>query len=165
MTSPKLYECPYCKSTQDIQTNHYGEVYSGCKTCRTTNEVMYPNEDTREFDTRAYVVPYRFDISKEEDREVYNKFTDRLRNMGIDIFDYIAMAFGKETAKHKHIINNSREYVMVHNKDNWADQFITDTGRLHRWSEAIFPNKNIKQGYVLLFDIDEKDQLKKTLSY
>lgn len=167
MITAKDYQCPYCKSTQKITTNHYGETFSGCKTCRTVEHmgVMYPLEDERTFNTEAYVVCYRLYLDVVDERKKYNKLSEYVvGELGYDKFDTYAMPYGKETERQKHIENNSLRCIMIHKPETFEDQYITDTGRLHQWQESIFANEDVKQGYIVTFSKDIHSKLKSIIA-
>lgn len=97
---------------------------------------------------------YRFDIKKESDRNEYKQLCDKLKGMGLILFDsissdhsnfygnLIAPLNGKKiTLECEHLFDNQWNTAPVKKGHNGL--------RVFDWSEAIYPNKSIKEGMWL----------------
>ena len=96
-------------------------------------------------DINIEIVRYSYDTSYAGPAEEYIKLCAALRERGLKKLDYlerrpymermeVAVPEGKHRVETKHLFNN---------------QYNTETHRVFEWSECIFPNKNIKEGYYI----------------
>ena len=153
-TQTRQYRCYVCSHTQDIVTNHVGETYSQCKSCKSTGMQCMEQEaidERKEMPKGSALMHfYRYDISKANERKEYNWMKDTLIKDGLKMWDYTALPYGRTSAA---IITMKENFdgkeVILYKPRTFDNQYISETGRLHTWSEAIYPNKDIKSGYYL----------------
>jgi len=152
----RAYECPVCGHKSIKTTNHFGEIYSGCNICGST--VLYCIEPeaieamkNREKDT-AYIFKYYVNLDSTisdynaEKTKNYKETIEKLEKR-FKKFEVISTGF-------KTLLDyiDEKEEVVVLDKNTFEDQFISNRGRIHRWKEIVYPNKNIKAGYYVLFE-------------
>lgn len=139
------YYCPTCGHGQSHATNHEDEIYCPCNKCG--NRALYcvaakPEYDAREFKT-AVLRCYDF---REQEYYEYTKLKGRLNGLGYKRFKVYAEHRQWEALK-----AHDGEVVKLYLPIQWADQFATNVGRLHKWWEAAWDNRLIHSGYWLDF--------------
>lgn len=116
---------------------------------------------------KTNIYNYRYDISKPKEKALYEK--ERLKAQkasGLnepDTYHYINFqiykgsdTFIKDKIKPLKVVHIETEHL-------FNNQFNTTEGlRVFLWSEIIFPNKDIKEGYYIVFNEDLKDALNNT---
>lgn len=174
MISPKQYECPVCGHVDKISTNHYGEIYSPCRKCgssqplrciepeakferpiiKTILHYYYFNLDMPTIGTSSYdPIPPALDRYRKLE-EVLSKTKKK--------FSALIPEPHKTFQKFKDL--DGKE---VHLYSDWVteNQWASVEGlRIFDWQEAIYPNKKIKEGYFLeiteeMTDLREKHGL------
>lgn len=143
----KVYYCPVCGWETVSSTNHYLEIYSGCKNCKSGVLYRKGRLSTDQMpDSRIRVETYRLDTSKENEAEMYKVLKDNLKGQGYKkVLDNGMM---KKTG----IILESlaqRQVIEVFDKNYFKEQYKTSAGRLHNWVEFKYDNKSIKAGYYI----------------
>jgi len=152
----KKYQCPACKAERMIETNHFGETYSGCKKC--AGMVMYCIEAEglaamrSRSSVEAFIYPYRFDISNNSDFDKYKNLERKMESLGYKNFNTLAPGFGKPSLAKIVGFNNSHTRLSIYDKEQFDNQYVSSLGRVHQWSESIYHNRSIKEGYYILFD-------------
>jgi hypothetical protein len=137
------YYCPACGNNEDHGTNHIREIYCNCKNCG--NSLLYcafasfENEPFEE----AKMFAYRYSIDKPEDARNYALLCAKLRNKGYKLFDTIAI----NSLTMKAMCEHAGEVIQLYKVDQFDNQFVSNIGRVHYWAEAIYPNRNVKEGY------------------
>lgn len=92
------------------------------------------------------IVTYRFDTSKSEEQKQYADLKIQLRERGLELFDFIAMCSSSIDQEKK--IRTGIYHVET--KHLFSNQYNTEEGfRVFDWSEKIFPNSSIKDGYYI----------------
>jgi uncharacterized Zn finger protein len=145
----KVYYCPLCGSREDHSTNHIGEIYCHCRNCG--NNPLYCEEmDYSKFEyTEAILHYYRFSINESRQLNQYNTLKEYLRdNLKYKIFDVIELNAHQIM---QGIMLRDSETIKLYKPFHWPDQFVSNIGRVHKWKEVIYPNKNVKEGYYLEF--------------
>lgn len=152
----KKYRCPSCQLEQTIETNHYGEIYSGCKNC--DSMVLYCAEEEAVNDRKnrstshAKMFKYYLNIGKAEELSMYNKIVQKNKERGYKLFSVLSKRYHKTNYS---FIENE-EVLDIYDKEQFQEQFVSNRGRVHLWYETIFDNKKIKEGYFIEF-IDKKE--------
>jgi len=143
----KKYHCPTCGQESNHNTNHYGEIYSGCKNCG--GSVLYCIEDEgyKERDSMSQkwvrIHFYRFDIGESAQKEAYKALKKTLESQGRKKFKSIV------SYKYMEELRLGAVLFKAYNPETFDNQYITDKGRLFNWFESYVPNKDIKSGYYL----------------
>jgi hypothetical protein len=89
---------------------------------------------------------YRFDTSKQDDKIKYEMLVTQLKARGLKLLDYIQDPRTYHTTD-KHIESG---IYHVETKHLFNNQYNTEEGfRVFEWSEPIFPNRHIKEGYYI----------------
>lgn len=97
---------------------------------------------------------YRFDVSNEIEKQEYKKLSAKLKSEGLTLFDSISPNHSEYYKKliaplDGKAIELETEYLF-NNQWNTAPTETSDKGlRVFDWSEAIYPNKKIKEGMYL----------------
>lgn len=140
----KEYYCPVCGKTEMVSTNHYGEIYSGCKSCG--NSVLYcaEGEGKGKPDGKCKIVFYHFNLDNEFEREQYKQLRNNLSNKGYRKFDTY-----EKYQSYKAFKEHDGREVNVYKKDQFDNQYVSDIGRIFDWYEYIWDNKNVIDGYYL----------------
>lgn len=150
----KAYYCPSCGWKTATETNHFGEIYSGCEEC--SSGVLYCGEpeaiaktEQRE-QSKATMHRYKFNI---EDGASFVKY-EALIKMLKDTFKYNCFNTQCRIPIPKNFFQfiDDGEELTVYDRKQFTDQCVTNRGRLHSWAEIIYPNTRIKEGYYLSFD-------------
>lgn len=143
----KKYECPTCGQESNHSTNHYGEIYSGCKNCGASVLYCVESEGYAERESMTqnwvHIYFYRFDIGEECQKQAYKALKKTLESQGRKAFKSYC------TYKYMEELKSGAVLFKVYNKDTFENQYITDKGRLFNWFEEVVPNKDIKVGYYL----------------
>lgn len=143
----KNYKCFTCFEESKHSTNHYGEIYSGCKNCGGSVLYCVESEAYQERDSlpRKWVRIhfYRFDIGESAQAEAYKALKKTLESQGRKKFKSIV------SYKYLQELMQGACLFEVWSPDTFENQYITGRGRLFNWFEAYYPNKDIKQGYYL----------------
>lgn len=149
------YQCPTCNAKSTVETNHIGEIYSGCKYCG--NGVLYciEPEAIKERDALPYIETtlhyYRFSIHIESQKKEYLALRKVLTKQGLHVFDSLSMNTNSMKAYKDHGV------VKLYTGQVFDNQWISDVGRVHDWAETIYPNKDIKEGYYLIITNQMKE--------
>ena len=143
----KMYFCPVCGYEDDKSTNHYGEIYSGCKNCK--NVVLYckERECNKIPESKCRIIFYHFDLNKEGQEREYNKLEEELFKKGYNKFDTL-----DEYSAYKALKEYNNKTTNIYNIKQFDNQYISDIGRIFNWYEYIWDNKKIKDGYYLEFE-------------
>lgn len=139
----KKYICLACTNVTERSTNHEGEIYCRCKKCG--NLGLHCESKLHLFDESNDVAVfhfYRFNL--EEEKEEYKQLCNFLRSLNYKVFDTF---YGFKLTTLWEEWSNSE--IKIINPQEFDNQYVTNKGRLHQWSEAIFYNKRIKEGYYL----------------
>ena len=142
------YVCPTCGNKTKHSTNHEGEIYSGCKVCG--GSVLHFAGSNRKFKPMFKINFYEFDVSTIEEDTKYRSFCRKIENE-LNVKCHASLLSPRQSKTFWESLKSS-ETISVHEPETFDDQFITDKGRLHRWYEAVYPNKRIKRGYYLTLD-------------
>lgn len=152
MITKKKYKCPVCQTEEAHSTNHFGEIYSGCRKCGSM--VLYCNEPEgiSEQEARPQVTaklhPYKFHIEEKKQAAQYRALVKKLTKSGLK----------KWTVHNQRMVFTLNTYftylcdlteVVIYDVEQWEQQYVTNHGRLHQWTEADYPNQWIKQGFYL----------------
>lgn len=148
MIIKKGYFCPVCKTISLHETNHCGEIYCGCKSCG--NSPLYCSE-TDMFKNLPFIEAkfkyYYLNMERDGDREEMEKIRENLRKVNFQKWTFTPL-----------LPNQMRVYARYHdtmvklyNPMQFANQYVSNIGRLFQWKEAIYPNSVIKNGYYLEF--------------
>lgn len=97
---------------------------------------------------------YRFDISKPEDAKQYRELCETLKNRG-----FRNMQVSNWNGDFYRSLEDGKAYALE-SKHLFDNQYNADGLRLHEWTEGYFPNRNLKSGYYLDFDLAAMDELK-----
>lgn len=139
----KEYYCPVCGEKRGIETNHSGEVYSGCSKCG--NRVMYCSEGDNNFpDGEATIRFYWFDVSKKEEKQSCFELKEKLEGMGYKVFN-THNAYKSFDAMKKH----DGEVIKLRDIEQFDNQIVSSIGRVFYWFENMWPNEDIESGYYL----------------
>lgn len=143
----RQYKCPQCGNIEEHGTNHFGEIYCHCKKCKGSPLYCIEPEALAAMNERqqskVLLTYYRFDISQPEEHKQYKLLCKELKAKGLVKWDYIGIDRIVEMEKF-----NGKE-IIIYDKDQFDNQYVSDAGRLFNWKEQIFPNKKIKNGYYL----------------
>ncbi len=103
-------------------------------------------EKVKQKNIEVGIVTYRFDTSKPEDCEQYSDLKKQLRERGLELFDFIAgcsSSLDKEKRVKTGIYHVETDHI-------FSNQYNTEEGfRVFDWSEKIYPNSSIKDGYYI----------------
>lgn len=133
------YVCPVCGNEEEHSTNHEGEIYCNCKKCG--NMGLYFKQDSRQFVPMFSLTYYRLDVGNPQEEAEYKEIVKKMDSKCFNVLVNPRSTF-LDHLKNKKVIS-------VHEPKTFDDQFITDSGRLHKWFEAVYPNRDIKEGYFL----------------
>ncbi|MCF6330991.1 MAG: hypothetical protein L3I99_05530 [Sulfurimonas sp.] len=151
------YICLACLKKYVVGTNHLLEIYTGCDYCN--NSVLTCLEDDTQIKQReeedVSIITYRFNIWNEEEKIEYEKLIEKLTNLNYSNFSFYSRVPILMTLP-KLLNKRNIKRINIYNKNTFKDQYISSVGRVHNWSEIIFPNENIKEGYYLIFNKDNK---------
>lgn len=142
----KQYQCPACKALENISTEHFGEIFSGCNKCK--NTVMYciePNaiEDREGSGSiQTTIISYRFDTKKQRQLDSYSELEYMLKLKGITKFNAQIKPSAFES-----IIKHTNATLFL--SSIFSNQWVSSVGRLHDWFEVAAKNPMIKSGYYL----------------
>lgn len=99
---------------------------------------------------------YRFNTENESEKEKYLKMSETLKEKGLKVFGHIDMNLGKSREFRKILENLNSKTIELETEHLFNNQWNTEpvegstSGlRVFDWSETIFPNKKIKEGYWL----------------
>lgn len=97
---------------------------------------------------------YRFNTENESEKEKYLKMSETLKEKGLKVFGHIDMNLGKSREFRKILENLNSKTIELETEHLFNNQWNTEpvegstSGlRVFDWSETIFPNKKIKEGY------------------
>lgn len=141
--SKKKYICLACNNITEHETNHEGEIYCQCKKCG--NLGLHPQSKLHLFEESedfAIFHFYRFNI--DEEKHKYLELCNFLSSLNYKNFNTL---YNFELTNLWQEWDNSK--IKILNVNQFEDQYVTNKGRLHQWSEVIFPNRKIKKGYYL----------------
>lgn len=153
MITKKKYYCPNCGRDYEIETNHFGEIYSGCDTCGSRVLYCKEPEGIRLLNTKDQLLVslwfYRFDISKPDQEMEYNNMVSMLQAAGLSVWETYVRKTGEfsKIKLMKKRVNGG--LVILYEPTKWENQFISSVGRIHTWEELVFPNPRIKEGYTI----------------
>lgn len=152
----KSYYCGICGTEEEIETNHYGEIYSPCKCCG--NSVRACKENIETPNNKVTLHYYRFDISEQQEKDKYDNLVKYLndKNYKKPFLDVAPYCTSKFHLKWSYIAKKDNSELNVYNQTQFDTQFVSDGIRLHQWCEALYPNKKIKEGYYIIFDKEVK---------
>jgi hypothetical protein len=91
---------------------------------------------------RTTIVTYRYWLENPEERAEYEEMCARLKKDGLKKFPILSFQRDK---KFKVVPG----YVRLETNYIFSNQWNSETQRLMDWSETVFPNKNVKEGYYL----------------
>jgi hypothetical protein len=154
MITKKKYACPTCGWKYTTETNHFGEIYRHCSQC--DSSVLYCLEpEAKELLVgrqveEALLAYYYYDLTQPEDAKRYDLVLDYARDEKLNKWERF-QNIGCRVSHFFKAIRASTRVVNVYDRIQFNDQFVTSLGRLHKWDEAVYPNKNIKEGYFLKF--------------
>lgn len=149
----KKYQCPVCKEVVNHSTNHFGEIYTPCKKCKSS--ILYCIEPEALTELRKRNINkvvfhyYRFDVDNVTEKEKYSKLKEALEEKGYKLWETLSGIPIESWMRE--LVRYDKEIVNVYDKDTFDNQFISDIGRLHYWCEMKYPNKRIKNGYYIEF--------------
>lgn len=143
--STKKYRCGTCFNIQEAATNHFNEIYSKRKCCKSTvleciepEAIENKNKKTK---STAIVHFYSYHLDIPEEANEYYKIVDEFNQkqkfstfIDYGTFDYLRSNYNKTE-------------INIYNKDT----FIGDGVRWHTWFEKVVPSDRIKTGYYLEF--------------
>jgi DNA-directed RNA polymerase subunit RPC12/RpoP len=141
----KTYICLACGNTELHATNHEEEIYCRCKKCG--NLGLHPESKLNIFDESNDVAVfhyYKFDVNIIEEQNKYYDLCDFLDEKNYKKFRTYYQFNHTELWQQW-----DNKEIKIINPQQFANQYITNKGRLHQWSEAIWDNKKIKEGYYL----------------
>jgi len=150
MIEKRKYMCPTCGTKTEVETNHWGEVYSGCKNCLAG--ILYCIEPIAIDERNGWdkilvkVEHYRINVSTEEGYADYKVIEDRNKHLVCAAF--INPQF---STRMKEIGKRSEGLITLYKPTQWKGQYVSSIGRLHDWEETIYPNEAIKEGYYIDF--------------
>lgn len=147
MVTTKTYYCPLCGNEEPHSTNHIGEIYCNCKKCG--NSPLYCRDmDYSKLEYKEAIIHYyRFSTDQSRQLNQYEILKDYLGNiLKYKLFDAIWPNIHQTM---QGIMLNDLEIIKLYKPFQWEDQFVSSIGRVHKWKEAIYPNKKIKEGYWL----------------
>lgn len=142
----RQYQCPTCKNKQKLETNHIGEIYTGCKMCGAPTMWCIEPEAIAGRDTlhqtKVKLIHYRYDISNEDDAHEWDKLQEKL--------GLTENILTKSSIPHRTLqrLKDIKE-VTIFLDGELDNQWITDHGRLYDWMECTVPNHSVKMGYYL----------------
>jgi uncharacterized protein YlbG (UPF0298 family) len=150
--SYKKYYCPLCGAESKQQTNHFGEIYSGCKKCG--NTILYCKEpealeimEARK-QVKAVFHTYRFEIDEVTQRLDYEELQKHLKHyFNYKMFDAITIG-----NSHTQLVEQRKwdgKEITIYDPLLFKGQYVSSIGRVHDWFEFIFPNARVKAGYWL----------------
>jgi hypothetical protein len=147
----KQYYCPTCGNQENHSTNHYGEIYCNCRKCG--NSPLYCSEVNSHEGLpflNATIHFYSFDIGTEEGARGYSELS---RYLNQDL-DYKGKKFAVLTQykEWQAVKSHDGESIKLYNPDQFDNQFVSNIGRVFYWKEAVYPNRDIKDGYYLVID-------------
>lgn len=145
----KKYRCGTCFNIQEVQTNHFGEIYSKCKLCN-NNVLECIEPEALEIKknkklSKAIVHFYTLDLTDGNDKEQYEFICSKFNHnqKAERIIDYKTFDYLKS--------NYNKTEINIYNKETFENQFIGDGVRWFYWFEKIISNQKIKTGYFLEF--------------
>lgn len=140
----RQYYCPTCGNIQKEVTNHTGEIYTACRSCKST--LLYHIGETWKGlpSVKAVVNCYSFDLGKAEDAAEYKALCEKLK--GARVWKSLSPSY---TATSKFRQRWHGKTVKLFNVHRWPDQYMSNAGRLRFWHEWVVDNKQIKLGYWL----------------
>lgn len=145
----RLYRCPMCGNLENHSTNHEGEIYCNCKACG--NMPLYfagrdIHADMKFKEVVMHCYSFGSCVPQQQDPNLadYADLELLMKLRGYKKFA-VATEYRQWTAIREHDGKTVKLYLPF----QWADQFVTNIGRLHQWWEAVFPNKEIHNGYYL----------------
>jgi hypothetical protein len=100
---------------------------------------------------------YYLDISKDDEKEQYQKIKNICKELGHKLFDCVS-SVGYE--KNKSFFDNLPTSGIIETEFLFNNQYNVEKFRIHDWSETIFPNKCVKKGYFLTGDIKALSEAK-----
>ncbi len=107
---------------------------------------------------KTIIHAYRFDVSKEDEKNAHAALCEALKNQGLRCFNAIARASSDEHRHHRAAVKSrDGKTIELETKHLFDNQWNTapipgfsESGlRVFDWYEAIFPNVAIKEGYYL----------------
>lgn len=146
----KKYYCPTCGNEEKHSTNHYGEIYSGCKKCK--NTVLYcvePEVKREQPDSQCQIKFYSFNLERNNEKEGYEQLKKHLKGKGYKKFNSLITFSAFEAMK-----QHNGKAIGLYNIKQFDNQIVSTIGRVFYWYEAVWPNKKIKSGYYLDFSGD-----------
>jgi len=143
--SNKVYYCPVCGNEENHSTNHYGEIYTSCRKCSNTGLYCKENPPTNH-DKTAQIVFYRFNLDNSEGVE-YTNLIREITKRGFSKFSCLI-----EWKTIQALKTHDRETVYLYNSTQFDNQYVSNIGRIFNWFEAAYPNRDIREGYYLIFE-------------
>ncbi len=145
----KKYRCPVCGNEEMHSTNHFGEIYTRCKKCHNTG--MYC-VDQNQFAGVPYVNAvvkfYRLDISNADEKALWD-----MTNEVMDYKGYKKFSCWMDWDQMQALRQWHNKTIKLYNIGQWDNQITSNMGRAFYWFEAVYPNKDIKEGYYLIVDM------------
>lgn len=149
----RLYRCSTCGGDYLTGTNHIGSHWGRCALCGSHSMKSCREPEALEAVDRlpfsyAHIYYYRFDIGEPAQRAAYKALCKVLKDRGSVKFDSISP---DHSDLYKKAIK-PRDGMLTRVLLNWVtdNQWNTADGlRVFDWSEAIYPNKDIKEGAYL----------------
>lgn len=150
-TTLKRYYCPTCGYETSVETNHFGEIYSGCKRCGSIQLYCKEYEGIAALNSREQIIVklefYRFNIGIDREWEKYKKLTSKLESNKTVQFAY-TISLHKRI---KELKKSAERGVVLYDPMQFKDQFVSNIGRIYSWEEMEYDNKLIKEGYFINF--------------
>ena len=145
----KLYYCPTCGNEEIHPTNHYGEIYSPCRKCKST--VLYCREaEPGVPDAHALITFFSFNLDpnnpdcKETDLETYRSLCIALRGKDYKRFESIATLMKWEAMR-----KYDGTIIDLFHYRQFDNQYVSSIGRVFQWFECHWPNHDVRDGYFL----------------
>lgn len=104
---------------------------------------------------KTKITYYRYDISDKEQKKAYDLLKLEQKKKGIKVFDHISInSYAQKTEFYNKIKEmEQREFIELETKFIFNNQWNTTEDshnlRVFDWSEEIYPNEDIKEGYYL----------------
>lgn len=147
--SSKKYKCGICGQEQNVQTNHFGEIYSGCKNCSNTTLYCIEPEAQRIPDCTYVLKYYYFNIETQE--KEYIDLVQKMKELNYKKWEDLCPFYtGDFFKKWEYIKSFDSKEMNIYNPEQFEGPYISDGIRLHDWVECKLDNKRIKKGYYLI---------------
>ena len=164
--STKNYKCFRCGKKQRVETNHFGEIYSNCVSCKCSPlqciepEAVEAREVRPTLKTVAHYYYFNIDLNA-EDAEEYQKLKKTMKKAGRKCRRFGSVSPYNDLEGHSQYNGKEIELYI-----DWlgSEQWSSPNGlRWHEWVEYIVPNENIKVGSYLEITEEMTELLTTTL--